>query len=364
MSNQNNRYSNIILFEDINNINNNNNNNNNSLMNNISNIFQDLISVDMNIENVKNKKIKYENNENYNMIQQDIIENIRDNNDIYLMLKLIENKIFENLSEKIQFIKKNYLKIDEYDILKETKDLKHKMSDDMNNKFQDIVSLYDKFKKSDKNEISNNIENYVDTFEISKKRVNDYEVIMNLSKNYLKYINDKNVFDFDIIKHIENQKKIVNECIKKNKEFDELILDIRKTLKKYNEWNTESNKYLSLIKNIQNDVNKNKESIESEKINIYNVIKNFNETLYNDDLILIKIKNAINLKIELDYCFSLICKYGSKVENNLCSICYNNKISCCYVPCGHTYCLFCAYTSPTKCMNCREQNVKIQKIFL
>ena len=371
MNNRN--FSNIILLEDnienISNINNNNinnNNNNSNLINNINNMFQDLISVDMNmnIENVKNKKIKYENTEYYNIIQQYIIDNITENNDIYIMLKIIEKQIFENLLEKIDFIKKNYLKIDEYDLIKEIsdKDLKSKMSSEINNKYTDIILLYEKFKKSNKNEITENIEKYVDSFEINKKKVNDYEIIMNISKNYLKYINDQNIFDFDIIKHIENQKKIINECVKKNKEFDEIILDIRKTLKKYSEWNIESNKYLSLIKNIKNDINK--ETFENEKINIYNIIKDFNDTLYKDDLILLKIKNAINLKIELDYCFNLICKYGSKIETNMCSICYTNKISCCYVPCGHTYCIFCAYNSPNKCMNCREQNVKIQKIFL
>jgi hypothetical protein len=76
----------------------------------------------------------------------------------------------------------------------------------------------------------------------------------------------------------------------------------------------------------------------SENDKIYDIIKDFNKKIYDDNILIELIKKAIKIKIELDFCCNLICKYGTKIEQNICTICYTNKISCCYIPCGHVYC--------------------------
>jgi len=52
-----------------------------------------------------------------------------------------------------------------------------------------------------------------------------------------------------------------------------------------------------------------------------------------------------------------------KNNKNLCSICYENKINICCIPCGHTYCDICI-SNTKNCYNCRSSITRINKIFI
>ena len=56
---------------------------------------------------------------------------------------------------------------------------------------------------------------------------------------------------------------------------------------------------------------------------------------------------------------------GPDTKPTSCSICFENDITHCFVPCGHTFCGGCIDKSNTKkCMNCRSDVQKTIKIFL
>lgn len=56
---------------------------------------------------------------------------------------------------------------------------------------------------------------------------------------------------------------------------------------------------------------------------------------------------------------------GPEVKPNSCTICFQNEITHCFVPCGHTFCHTCIVASQTKkCMSCRSDIQKTLKIFL
>lgn len=56
---------------------------------------------------------------------------------------------------------------------------------------------------------------------------------------------------------------------------------------------------------------------------------------------------------------------GPEVKQNSCTICFQNEITHCFVPCGHTFCNTCITSSQTnKCMTCRADIQKTIKIFL
>jgi hypothetical protein len=50
-------------------------------------------------------------------------------------------------------------------------------------------------------------------------------------------------------------------------------------------------------------------------------------------------------------------------NNNLCIICYNNKINSCCNPCGHTYCNKCIYFAKN-CYICNNDINSIIKIYI
>lgn len=56
---------------------------------------------------------------------------------------------------------------------------------------------------------------------------------------------------------------------------------------------------------------------------------------------------------------------GPDAKPNSCTICFENEINHCFVPCGHTFCEKCIKKSSTKkCMSCRTEIQKTIKIFL
>lgn len=52
-----------------------------------------------------------------------------------------------------------------------------------------------------------------------------------------------------------------------------------------------------------------------------------------------------------------------KSNDNLCSICYENKINICCIPCGHTYCDRCI-SNAVNCYSCRSHIIRTNKIYI
>jgi hypothetical protein len=50
-------------------------------------------------------------------------------------------------------------------------------------------------------------------------------------------------------------------------------------------------------------------------------------------------------------------------SKNMCSICMDNPIEFCVVPCGHTFCELCCDRMTTQCHICRCSNGTIIKLY-
>ena len=50
-------------------------------------------------------------------------------------------------------------------------------------------------------------------------------------------------------------------------------------------------------------------------------------------------------------------------DDNICNICFNNKINICCDPCGHTYCNYCIKKTNT-CYICKKNIIKKIKIYI
>ena len=131
--------------------------------------------------------------------------------------------------------------------------------------------------------------------------------------------------------------------------------------------NTYENLMLVPINFIRNCINANK--IIKQYKNLLTVIDNQNKIIEEKDKIIeefekpyysrkmIKTRNKIinDLKIELEEKNKII------NESNKCTICFNNTISHCCNPCGHTYCSDCI-DKTNNCYICRaiiHNNIKL-----
>ena len=93
--------------------------------------------------------------------------------------------------------------------------------------------------------------------------------------------------------------------------------------------------------------------IEIKKSN-YKKILELENNIINKDIINKEI--ILNLKKEID---------NNKKIDNLCSICLENKINICCIPCGHTYCDKCIRsTYAYNCFICRKNITNTVKIYI
>lgn len=98
-----------------------------------------------------------------------------------------------------------------------------------------------------------------------------------------------------------------------------------------------------------------------DKLNNYINIKN-KQIDYLDN----KLKLYLNKIIELKKLINLKNIEINKIklnDENLCSICLENKINTCCFPCGHTYCDKCISNS-NKCYNSRSTIIITNKIYI
>jgi len=263
---------------------------------------------------------------------------------------MIENKIFNKISNKINNMLLKIFDINEIDF---STIIDNKKDDNKIINFKNTLEIYNKIKNINDIEIMNenndvyNFNNNILNIIKDYKNCENYNILNDIIEKYNEFINSKDIFNFDIKEHMKNQEYIVDITNKKIDEYNELLNLLDKKINLYYKIHIETKNYISLLNN-----NINNNIISSANI-LKDYIKNLNNNIINDNDIYELIKKIINLKLELDFYYILFCKNGSKnIDVNFCSICKNNKISCCAIPCGHTYCNICIKNNK-KCSYCK-----------
>jgi hypothetical protein len=217
---------------------------------------------------------------------------------------------------------------------------------DLYNKIKDINYEYDISNDNNNNEYK--IKEFIYKLLNNNTYNENYSNLNNILDNYYSFINSNKNFNFDLKEHIKNQEQIVDITSNKINEYNDLLLLLDKKVNLYYKIHIETKNYISILNN--NCINNN---ILSSTFILKNYITELNNKIINDSEIYDIIKKIINLKLEIDFYYILFCKNGTRNEEiNTCSICKTSKISCCAIPCGHTYCSTCIKTSK-KCSYCK-----------
>jgi hypothetical protein len=138
----------------------------------------------------------------------------------------------------------------------------------------------------------------------------------------------------------------MNETNKKIDEYSNMIILLDDKINLYYKIHVETKNYISILNNVNNNI------LSSSNI-LKDYINDLNNKIINDEEIYNIIKKIINLKLEIDFFYILLCRNGSRNEDIIsCSICKMKKISFCTIPCGHTYCDICVKISK-KCSFCK-----------
>ncbi len=350
----------IITFTDLLRSNNNNIiNNNNQLLEYYS---YDLNNNNININTVNEVEVeKIDNNVIKYSISDKILNDINQESDLSNIKQLLENKIFNKISNKINVIMNKLFDINNSDLstLIDTK------KDNQNiTKFTNTLDLYKNIKNINDEylECENNdekkLKKIINNVIKNHKNNNNIIILDDIVNNYYNFINSKNIFNFDVKEHIKNQEYIMDITNKKIDEYNETILSLDNKINLYYKIHVETKNYISVLNNINNN------NILSSSNILKNYINDLNNKIVNDNEIYNIIKKIINLKLEIDFFYILFCKNGSRNEDvTSCSICKMKKISCCAIPCGHTYCNICVKISK-KCSFCKQNINNIQKIYI
>ena len=334
--------------------------NNNTIINN-NNQLLEYYTYDLNnnneveVEKIDNDIIKYS-------ISDKILNDINQETDLSNIKQLLENKIFNKISNKINVIMNKLFDINNSDLstLIDTKKDNHNLTKfvntlDLYKNIKNINDEYQECENNDENKLKNLINNVINNH---KNNNNNIDNLNNIIDNYYNFINSKNIFNFDVKEHIKNQEYIMNITNKKIDEYNETILLLDNKINLYYKIHVETKNYISVLNNINNNNILSSSNILKEYIN------DLNNKIVNDDEIYKIIKKIINLKLEIDFFYILFCKNGSRNEDvTSCSICKMKKISCCAIPCGHTYCNVCVKISK-KCSFCKQNINNIQKIYI
>ena len=334
--------------------------NNNTIINN-NNQLLEYYTYDLNnnneveVEKIDNDIIKYS-------ISDKILNDINQETDLSNIKQLLENKIFNKISNKINVIMNKLFDINNSDLstLIDTKKDNHNLTKfvntlDLYKNIKNINDEYQECENNDENKLKNLINNVINNH---KNNNNNIDNLNNIIDNYYNFINSKNIFNFDVKEHIKNQEYIMNISNKKIDEYNETILLLDNKINLYYKIHVETKNYISVLNNINNNNILSSSNILKEYIN------DLNNKIVNDDEIYKIIKKIINLKLEIDFFYILFCKNGSRNEDvTSCSICKMKKISCCAIPCGHTYCNVCVKISK-KCSFCKQNINNIQKIYI
>ncbi len=200
--------------------------------------------------------------------------------------------------------------------------------------------------------------------------INDLYDVGNILYNFIwnlanKYTNNNLIIELErennLTSKLEEQKQTIIELETEN---TKLKLEIEKqdvyNNELYNLYKEEKNNKAKKIIELTNlEYLCNKQQINnSELISKIEGQKQINSRLIIENNILIKIINELkteNNKLKLDV--------KEKTQNSKCSICFENDLNICCIPCGHTYCDNCIKNS-NKCYICRDTIIRTHKIFI
>ncbi len=350
----------IITFTELLRSNNINNNNNQLLeyytydLNNNNIINEEVEKVEENIDK-ENNMLKYS-------ISDKILNDIKQDSDLNNIKQLLENKIFNKISDKINVILNKLFDINNYDIstLIDSKKNNQNLTGFVNtlDLYKKIKNINDEYQECDDNEENKLKELINEVINNHKKNNGNINDLNNIINNYYNFISSKNIFNFDIKQHVKNQEYIMNITNKKIDEYNDTITLLDNKINLYYKIHIETKNYIYMLNNINNN------NIISSSSILKDYINDLNNKIVNDDEIYKIIRKIINLKLEIDFFYILFCKNGSRSEDvTSCSICKMKKISCCVIPCGHTYCGTCVKISK-KCSFCKQNINNIQKIYI
>ena len=355
-------------------------NNNNNILSSFPIIsFNDLLRNNTNTDNnnqlleyytydiINNNEIEEDKIEENNVlkysISDKILNDINQDSDLNNIRQLIENKIFKKISDKINIVLNKLFNINISDLstLIDTKKDNHNLT-----KFVNTLDIYKKIKNiNDEYQSCNNnddedkklkllINNIISNYKNNDDNINNLNEIIN---NYYDFINSKNIFNFDVKEHVKNQEYIMNETNKKIDEYSNMLIILDNKINLYYKIHVETKNYISILNNVNNNI------LSSSNI-LKDYINDLNNKIVNDEEIYNIIRKIINLKLEIDFFYILLCRNGSRNEDIIsCSICKMKKISYCVIPCGHTYCEICVKISK-KCSFCKQNINNIQKIYI
>jgi len=114
--------------------------------------------------------------------------------------------------------------------------------------------------------------------------------------------------------------------------------------------------FKSSISSITNYNNLQKEKNKINAISNYyiNFVYNLNDQLEQEKQLTEELKQQLEQERNLN---------ENLKKKTICSICLENELSICCIPCGHTFCDKCV-TVPDKCFICRSDIYRINRIYI
>jgi hypothetical protein len=228
----------------------------------------------------------------------------------------------------------------------------NRWSTEMTARFNKLNEEYNKQAQKEFDKQNVDVDNEDDTNTISEDILNfDEDQCFNMIK--------KAKEDIKTIKEInKNLNNKIDEYVKCKKDCDTLIESIKNISEEYYKISTQS-QLLSVTNKIpikrqvidtecSSNISKLNDDIKLKIEELEDLISDNNKKIYD-------FKKLIKICIDDD---------DAKNENNVCKVCFEDKIDTCLNPCGHTFCLKCVDRMRNKCGMCRAGIKSKIKMFM
>ncbi len=211
----------------------------------------------------------------------------------------------------------------------------------------------------DENDDKNKIKNLIDKYEFKDDTSNRYLDVSEILTTY------------------NELKKISREHMK---ELDKLHKDNEKLLEYKNRIINNHTNHINILYNSVNDTDEDNikeltQLIDKYEKTLTSLYNSWNDTYYNRKLMNLEkeiIETNEYLNIYQDFFKKIIKDFNENSDNQnkkICSICFENEVDMCAIPCGHTCCNTCVISNNinpsnrNKCLNCRNYINNYIKIF-
>ena len=235
----------------------------------------------------------------------------------------------------------------------------------------EIIQKYEKLRKNyDCTTPMKHLEEKMDDYDIKETMTNFNDLIKN-KKNELKHCNDNigklTKYRDEIIEVLKDMKSMEVKYMKlcEKKDYNDIVIDL------------EPPSTAGFLSNLSCDVRGDVKSddpflpyhIQKQLFTINRLYTDslckaycyIDEKLADETLKMSKINDYINVYKDsiktVDIDKELCNKYN-------CTICYENEVNVCFVPCGHTFCRECGKRANQKCFICKGVVTETKRIFL